>query len=482
MRNLKSTLAVSTALFVLAAPFAAAQEEKKPETHTVAAGPLKVSVSLDGVFEAEQMTEVILRPEEWSGLVVDKAVPQGTKVAAGDPVLWLETDKLADAIRDTEFALELGKLSLAGAELELANLEASVPLDLRAAERSHEEAQKSLEHYVKVDEEMSRRSAEESFKSSEYNLEYSQEELNQLEQMYKADDLTEQTEEIILKRAQRDVDRAKFFLEGARIRFDRQINEEIPRQREVVQDAAERASLSLQKAQATLPRSLEQKRIDFKKLQKGQADLEKKFADLQTDLELLTVKSPAAGIVYYGQCDKGAWPTSSTVAKQLRKGGSVAPNQIVMTIVGEGPAFVRVEVPEKDLRWMKPGLEGTVTPAAFPDARLPARLAAIDPIPLGGSKFDGKVAFKLEKGEVPLVPGMSCSVKLTAYYKADALTVPTSAVFSEELDDTQKYVYVAKDEGAPEKRTVKAGQASGDKTEIVSGLAAGDKVLLKKPE
>ena len=60
--------------------------------------------------------------------------------------------------------------------------------------------------------------------------------------------------------------------------------------------------------------------------------------------------------------------------------------------------------------------------------------------------------------------------------------MPTSAVFSEELDETQKYVYVARDEGDPEKRTVTTGHASGDKTEITSGLAAGDKVLLKKPE
>ena len=122
MPQLKSVLLACTAVLAVPVPFAAAQEAKPPETHTVAAGPLKITVSLDGVFEAEQMTEVILRPEEWSGLVVDKAVPQGTKVAAGDPILWLETDKLTDAIRDTEFALELGKLSLAGAELELRRL------------------------------------------------------------------------------------------------------------------------------------------------------------------------------------------------------------------------------------------------------------------------------------------------------------------------------------------------------------------------
>jgi multidrug resistance efflux pump len=418
----------------------------------------------------------------WSGLVVDKAAPQGTKVAIGDAILWLETDKIMDEIRDTQYALELGRLSLKQAELDLATLEASVPLDLRAAQRANEEAQRELRHFVEVDEAMNRRSAEEMLKNSEYNLEYSQEELNQLEQMYKADDLTEQTEEIILKRARREVDQAKFFLEGARIRHERTINENIPRQKEQVQDGAERAKINLQKAEATLPRSLEQKRIDVQKLQHAQADLEKKFNDLKADLELLTVKAPAAGIVYYGHCERGSWPTGSTIAKQLRKGGSVAPNQVIMTIVGEGSAFVRVNVPEKELRFTKPGVEGTATPAAFPNARLPAKVAAVDAIPISDGTFDGRVMFKMEKGSLPIVPGMNCSVKLAGYAKSDALTVPSSAVFAEELDDSQRYVYVAKEGADPEKRSVKVGHASGDKTEIVEGLAAGDKILLKKPE
>ena len=34
---------------------------------------------------------------------------------------------------------------------------------------------------------------------------------------------------------------------------------------------------------------------------------------------MLTVKSPAAGIVYYGHCDRGEWPASTTMARQLRQ-------------------------------------------------------------------------------------------------------------------------------------------------------------------
>ncbi len=73
-----------SAVWLVAVSLAVGEEEKAPETHTVAPGPFQVQVDLEGIFESEQMTEVILRPEVFSSLVVEKAVPQGTKVAAGD--------------------------------------------------------------------------------------------------------------------------------------------------------------------------------------------------------------------------------------------------------------------------------------------------------------------------------------------------------------------------------------------------------------
>ena len=176
---------------------------------------------------------------------------------------------------------------------------------MRAAERTRQLADLELEHLNTIDEEMSRRSAAESLKSSEYSLEYAMEELHQLEQMYLADDLTEETEEIILKRARRSVERSQYFLETARIRHERTLEEGIPLARERLEEAAERAAASLDKSIVTLPGSLEQKRIDLLKLRTAQQELEQKFERLQKDRGLLTVEAPATGTVYYGHCDRG---------------------------------------------------------------------------------------------------------------------------------------------------------------------------------
>ncbi|MBL8851544.1 MAG: hypothetical protein JNG89_17805, partial [Planctomycetaceae bacterium] len=54
---------VALSMWLVVASLAVGDEEKPPETHTVAPGPFQVQVDLDGIFESEQMTEIILRPD-----------------------------------------------------------------------------------------------------------------------------------------------------------------------------------------------------------------------------------------------------------------------------------------------------------------------------------------------------------------------------------------------------------------------------------
>jgi multidrug efflux pump subunit AcrA (membrane-fusion protein) len=278
------------------------------------------------------------------------------------------------------------------------------------------------------------------------------------------------------------VDQSTFYLENARLQHERTINEELPRRQEQTEEAVVRAQIALERAQATLPSSLEEKRISLQKLKFSLQQEEEQYAKLKADRELMIVEAPAAGILYYGQCERGTWPMVQTIAKQLRPKGSVPPNQVIMTIVGEGPAFIRVTVPEAELRFAKAETKGVAVPTAYPHQELPAVSAGVDPIPIADGQFDGRVGFQLEQGALPIVAGMTCTVKLTGYSKDDALAVPTSAIFSEEADDSQKYVLIHKEGSEPEKRSVTTGEVGGEKTEVTSGLAAGDQILLKKPE
>jgi multidrug resistance efflux pump len=372
----------------------------------------------------------------------------------------------------------LSKLALEGGQSELASLQKSVPLDLEAAERAKKQADEDLEYYVKTGEELTRKNAERMARMSQEQLEYSQEELDQLEKMYKADDLTEETEEIILLRQKREVEHAKFSAEAAKIRLDRNLEIEFPRDRTNMQNAAVRQDLALQKAKATLPASLEQKRLEVVKLEHGTKQAAEKVAKLKGDLDLMIVKAPAAGVVRYGQCDRGKWTTAAQLEPQMREGGSVMPNQTLFTIVSGDRTFIRVDVPEAQLAQCTPGKTGVAVTAGYPDARLPAKLEAVDLIAVREGVYNGRVSYAPDK--TPVIVGMGVTVKLTTYSKEGAISVPSSAVFAEESDEMSRYVWIAGEK--PEKRTVKVGLTKGDRIEVHEGLKADEKILLEKPK
>jgi multidrug efflux pump subunit AcrA (membrane-fusion protein) len=173
----------------------------KPATAKIEKGPFKVEVAINGVFEARRMAEVSIRPRAWTmPLVVERAIELGTPVKKGDILVELDRERIDKAIHDTEVENTLSELALKQAEEELPIIEKVLPVDLAAAERSKTQADEDLKKFLEIDRPQSERMAQFQVKQSGEYLEYSKEELRQLEKMYRSKDLTEETEEIILRR------------------------------------------------------------------------------------------------------------------------------------------------------------------------------------------------------------------------------------------------------------------------------------------
>ncbi len=458
------------------------QTAAKPATVKVEKGPLHVEVAAKGVFEAEEMTEVVLRPEVWTSFQVLKAIEHGTPVKKGDVLLTLDPDKLDRALRDLEADRYLSDLSLKQAEEELAAAEKLLPLDVAGAELAKKYADEDLKRYMEVDRPMIEKGMQFLAKSSADLVEYAKEELRQLEKMYKAKDLTEETEEIILRRQRNELEAAQFKLKDAEWMRDRTLNVTLPRRDQTVNETAQKQAITLEKAKATLPMSLAQKKLSLDKLRYEKGKAAEKFKQMQSDRELLTVKSPADGIVYYGKCSRGQWTTSSSMAEKLHRGGSVMPEEVIFTVVKPRPLIARATIEEKDLHFVKKGMTGKASAAAFPDLKLPVTVSNVAGVPLSAGSFELKLTVNLPKDAESLMPGMTCSIKLAAYHKDDALTVPVSAVFTDEGDEDHPYVYVAGKDGKSEKRGVTIGKKTASKAEILQGLAAGDEILAEKPD
>ena len=296
--------------------------------------------------------------------------------------------------------------------------------------------------------------------------------------MYKADDLVEETEEIVLKRTRDAVERAKFMRRNdeERARLQR-LKMRLPRAEETVKAAAQRQPMETQKTKATLPLAVQRAELALEKLKVEADRSEEKLKRLIADRSAMIVKAPVGGVVYYGRCVRGKWSGPESAGEKLRRGGRLASEDVFMTIVELRPLLVRTLVPEKQLQHVAAGLKAIVRPTGFPELKLSAIVQSVGALPLGSKEFDMRLTVANDDGAAAVVPGMSCDVRLIAYQKADALVAPVAAVGSDDNEPEKEYVSLVGKDGKATRREVTTGKRSDKLVEILTGLAEGDEIL-----
>lgn len=449
-------------------------------TLVVRKAPFKIEVKASGVFEAREMAPISIDTEEWTSLTVEEAVAHGTQVKAGDVLLRCKRTDLETAIREQESAQTLAELALQQARHDLQALEDSLNDDLAAIERDRNNLEADLQRFVAVERPLLQRAAEHNLQSAEFYVEYAQEELRQLEKMYLADDLTEETEEIILKRARREVEQAQFELVKTRSQTERTLQIDLPRQEIALREALRRMNVQWEKAKVELPAAVTRARVALQKQELEFARGAERLEKLRRDLERLVVTSPIDGIVYYGQCTRGRWSNVQAAEGRYAKDASLTAKTVLMTVVQPRPLRVRATLAEKDLQGLTTAARGKAVCTAFPSARVALVVESLAAVPTAEGTYDVVLSAELAEDVAGLLPGMTCSLTLTAYHRPDAISIPTTAVFTD--DEGEPYVYRVGADGAHQRCKVVLGPRTDDRVEVVEGLLEGDTILLSKPE
>jgi hypothetical protein len=123
------------------------------------------------------------------------------------------------------------------------------------------------------------------------------------------------------------------------------------------------------------------------------------------------------------------------------------------------------------------GASGGFTPRA--GMTLPEGFTPPTGIPSSGSS-SGRAASQLPSTvtqNFQLKQGLTGTVELVVSQKSSVLLVPNTAITKA---GTERTVQVKKADGTTEKRTVEIGVADWQNTEITSGLAEGEKILITK--
>lgn len=167
-------------------------------------------------------------------------------------------------------------------------------------------------------------------------------------------------------------------------------------------------------------------------------------------------------------------PWAGVVSKvKVRDGDFVAPRAPLAEIYDPNSLIVRVSVPEQEAARLVLGMKAQVEMDAYPGKRFSASISRL--YPYLDSRTRTRIAEITVTDVATLLPGMFARAFLVRETLADAITVPA-------------YILVAAPGGAFAAFVVKDGKAARRKLEtgievdgrvrIVSGLAAGDKLII----
>lgn len=171
----------------------------------------------------------------------------------------------------------------------------------------------------------------------------------------------------------------------------------------------------------------------------------------------LTVRAPIGGVVQ---------------TLNARVGVTLATGQTLAEISGLGTVWLNAALPEAQAALVRTGQRATATLTAFPGESFAGRVIAILPTASADSRTL-TVRVELANRGGRLRPGMFATVALGSDAKP-ALLVPSEAVIR---TGTRNIVMLEKGDGRYHPAEVVAGREGGGKTEILQGLAPGEKVV-----
>jgi len=462
----------ATAL-ILPALFATATAAGAGEI-TLSPKPFFVSHTFGTTALPAEATAIRLPAEAWGDFEIQQILPHGSKVAAGDTLVKFEVEDIDKKLADARRAFTASELTFAQAQLDVKTLKEATPLKLGAARRAARNAKEELDYFTNTRRKAAEEGAEQALKQSKQSLENAQEELRQLKKMYDADDLTEETEEIILVRQRDAVARAEFGLRMEHLDFERTTKVTLPRQAETLAEAAKDTTIALAAAEEELPRKLKLAEIALQAATVGFTRDKEELAQLEADRKLFELKAPAAGWFYYGTIEEGRWTTGDLIKGLVVHGKAPVKRPFATFIPATAKLGMVAFVDEATARAMAPELKGTATLAGREELELAAKLLTISPTPGTDGRYRANLELTWPK-DLAVTPGATAEVTVVSYQKPEAIAVPTKALTQ---TATGWNVEVKLADGKSEQRAVKRGRSAKDQTEILSGLEPGQVVIV----
>jgi multidrug efflux pump subunit AcrA (membrane-fusion protein) len=456
--------------------FLAASIAVSPAAETTAeAVPFVIERSFTATLLPVDPAPLVLEPRRWTDFVIERIAPHGAVVEKGAVLVKFEREELDRKRTDLRRALKSGALALANQELALTKLEEETRMKLEAARRTARIATEELEYFTATGRQAAEDEAANGLENAGQRLEATREELKQLRLMYEADDLTEQTEEIILKRQEYAVKSAELGFRLAGLSTRRTLEVMIPRQAEELATAVRATAIEREKAEKNLPRTLEIARLEVEGAKEALARETDALAELDQDALLMEITADEDGIFYHGSLGEGRW-IPGELAKSLVQGGKVPTDKPFATLVSaDAPLVLTGHVDEATARGLEKELRGIATIAGREELELAATVAERAALPETDGRYRIDLAARLPD-DPRLLAGMTAECRFVLHRNESVIVLPLKAL---QLADGGKWtVKVKQADGKSTPREITRGRIDGERVEILSGLDQDQVVVL----
>jgi HlyD family secretion protein len=412
--------------------------ERETLTDTVSA-----SGSLEPAAEVEMKFEI-------GGMVEEVLVKEGQTITAGTVLARLDTTDLELQVRSAE-------IDLAQAQANLEQLmEPEMAEKITAAQAAVESARLNLadlEDGIDPDEVTK---AEAALQQTEITLQEAQWAYDQV--AYRGD--------VGAMPEANELQNATLAYESAVADYNLAVKEATPA------ELAE-ANSTLASAQSTLA-ELRQEPSDAE-IASQQANVDKaqlSLEEAQANLEDAVLVAPTGGVVLQVNIETGERVLDDAT-------------EAAMTIADTSTYLLKMEVDELDIGQVKVGQPATVTLDAFAGQSFAGTVTEISPSPASTDTdsivtYEVTIILESQEQNLGLLSGMTANATIQTKELSQVLVVPTQAIQTSEGSEAITYVEKLDEQGNGMRVEVELGLRSGSVREVIAGLEAGDRVIIRQ--
>jgi HlyD family secretion protein len=422
----------------------------------------------EGSFDVSLVTVGALKSKESQAVVVDAfgtvvwVVDDGTRVKKGAPILQLQNEMLVRQLQERDTALE-------NAKQKLEDTKRDRTLEWQNANTQHQKGQQELE--------ILQAQNKSTIEQAEAQLDFQKTELALARIQYSKNQRL--AEEKLVPQTQAEADAAtvkakEFAYEKAR--GDLELKK------------GQLASTELQKTQDVgrlkFAADMSKGRIDseVKNAQLNIDTTKKQREDLVDQIKKSVVTAPSDGIVVLStRWDGGGGP------RPIRVGDQVGRNQRICELPDLAQMQVQIEVEQKDIGPIRPGLPVTIRLDPFPDRVYHGKVASVATVAkasqIEGSWWDANkntfttIVDLKEKDPERLRPGMNATLEIYSSRLDKVTYIPLEAMYRR---DDRPIAYLA-DGKRFRPVPLATGARNKDRIVIRKGLRPGQRIALVPP-